>query len=73
MAIEHRNYLELLSSAAPLKRKLSKAEITKLSKGFRRAKSGEPANTGVAKKVGVQMIRAAAKSAEKRIQKRKTG
>ena len=73
MAVEHRDYLELLSSTAPLKRKLSKTEITKLAKGFRKAKSGEPANNGVPKKVGVQMIRAAARSAEKRSQKRKAG
>jgi hypothetical protein len=73
MDIDHRNYLELLSSEPPLKRKLSKTAIAKLAKGFRKAKSGEPANSGVQKKVGVQMIRAAARAAEKRTQKRKAG
>jgi hypothetical protein len=73
MSIDHKDYLHLLSDQPALKRRLSKAEITKLAKGFRKSKSGEPSNTGVAKKVGVKMIRAAAKTAERRIQKGKTG
>ena len=71
MPIEHKDFMALLTGDAPLKRKLSKLELERYSKGFEKAKGGEPANNGVPKEVGAQMIRAAARSAEKRLKKKK--
>lgn len=69
MPISLKDYAHLLPSAQPLKRKLSRATIAKLAKGFEKMKGGEPANSGVAKKIGTRMIQAAAEDAEKRLKK----
>jgi hypothetical protein len=50
----------------PVKRKLSPSEVKKLAKGFRK-KGVEPANHGVAKKIGRQMFRAVADQQHKRV------